>query len=74
VLITWRTGEATDAAKAQIEAAKKKSRGGPAYKPDKHSLLAPDRLKGRYADLSKPLLTAEVKPETNNLPPFELTD
>jgi hypothetical protein len=34
----------------------------------------PDRVKGRYFDISKPLLHAEVKPGSNQLPPFELTD
>ncbi len=34
----------------------------------------PDRLKGRYADPKHPRLHAMVKAETNNLPPFELTD
>ena len=35
----------------------------------------PDRLKGRYFDVSKPLLKAEVKPGTNPASaPFELTD
>jgi hypothetical protein len=34
----------------------------------------PDRLKGRYFDISKPLLHAEVKPGSNQLTPFELTD
>jgi hypothetical protein len=34
----------------------------------------PDRLKGRYADPKSPLLQATIKAETNNLPPFELTD
>ncbi len=33
-----------------------------------------DRLKGRYFDISKPLLHAEVKAESNQLPAFELTD
>jgi len=33
-----------------------------------------DRVKGRYFDISKPLLHAEVKPGSNQLPPFELTD
>jgi hypothetical protein len=31
-----------------------------------------DRLKGRYFDSSKPLLHAEVLPQSNSLPPFEL--
>jgi hypothetical protein len=34
----------------------------------------PDRLKGRYLDITKPLLHAEVKPETNRLAPFELVN
>jgi hypothetical protein len=36
--------------------------------------LGPDRLAGRYFVLGKPLLHAEVKPEANRLPTFELTD
>jgi hypothetical protein len=34
----------------------------------------PDRVKGRYFDIGKPLLHAEVKPGSNQLPPFELAD
>jgi hypothetical protein len=34
----------------------------------------PDRLGGRYFDVGKPLLHAEVKPGSNQLAPFELTD
>lgn len=34
----------------------------------------PDRLKGRYFDISKPLLHAEVKPGSNQAPAFELID
>ncbi len=34
----------------------------------------PDRLKGRYFDISKPLLHAEVKPGSNPTPSFELAD
>jgi hypothetical protein len=34
----------------------------------------PDRLKGRYLDLKKPLLHAEVLAQSNSLPPFELAD
>jgi hypothetical protein len=32
----------------------------------------PDRLSGRYFDISKPLLHVEVLPKSNTLPPFEL--
>jgi hypothetical protein len=35
-------------------------------------LNAPDRLKKRYLDPNKPLLTATVDTKTNKLPPFEL--
>jgi len=34
----------------------------------------PDRLKGRYADREHPLLRVEIKPQNNQLPPFELKD
>jgi hypothetical protein len=34
----------------------------------------PDRLKGRYADAKWPLLHAEVRPQNNTLPPFELQE
>jgi hypothetical protein len=33
-----------------------------------------NRLKGRYSATDRPLLTAEVKAETNNLPSFDLQD
>ena len=35
-------------------------------------LNAPDRLKGRYLNPNRPLLTATVKPGSNDLAPFEL--
>ncbi len=34
----------------------------------------PDRLKGRYSKRNRPLLHVTVKPETNQLAPFELSD
>src|SRR5262245_17453617 len=36
------------------------------------ALSAPDRLKKKYLDPNKPLLTATVEAKTNNLPPFDL--
>ncbi|QJW99420.1 hypothetical protein [Frigoriglobus tundricola] len=36
------------------------------------ALSAPDRLKKKYLDADKPLLTATVEPKSNALPPFEL--
>jgi hypothetical protein len=32
----------------------------------------PDRLSGRYFDINKPLLHAEVLPQSNTLPAFEV--
>jgi hypothetical protein len=75
VLIMWPTGLGADEAKAR-EAAEKKKLGQRARisRADKHAMLAPDRLKGRYADPSKTPLTVDVKPETNNVPSIDLTD
>jgi hypothetical protein len=36
------------------------------------ALSAPDRLKKRYLDPTRPLLTARVEPKANDLPPFDL--
>ena len=36
------------------------------------ALSAPDRLKRRYLDAGRPLLTASVEAKSNALPPFEL--
>jgi hypothetical protein len=36
------------------------------------ALNAPDRLKKRYLDPARPLLTATVEAKTNKLPPFEV--
>jgi hypothetical protein len=36
------------------------------------ALSAPDRLKKRYLDPNKPLLTATVESKSNDLPPFDL--
>jgi len=41
-------------------------------KHDKHEPLAPDRLKGRYSDATKPLLQAEITVGTNDVGSLEL--
>ena len=41
-------------------------------KHDKRDSITPDRLKGRYCDVSKPLLVREVKPGPNDLGTLEL--
>jgi hypothetical protein len=75
VTIVWPGGLGADEAKAR-EAAEKKKQGQRARisRADKHAMLAPDRLKGRFAEASRSRLLIEVKAETNNLPPFDLTD
>ncbi len=69
VLVEWRQGplrtHRVDAARAVGKAAARAS---------KPLLIADDRLKGRYFDASHPRLTAEVKAQSNTLPPFELMD
>jgi hypothetical protein len=44
------------------------------WKPGPSRVRPPDRLKSRYFDIEHPLVKAEVKPGTNTLAPFELTD
>ncbi len=69
VLVEWRQGplrsHRLDTARAVGKAAAREG---------KPLLIADDRLKGRYFDIAHPRLAAEVKPGTNNLPPFEIAD
>ena len=68
VLVTWRTGPG-GAAPAAGKAGRKANRD----KPDKSEFLPADRLKGRYSNPQQPLFRGiEVKPQPNDLPPFEL--
>ncbi len=69
VLVEWRQGPLRT-----HRADTAKSLGKAAARERKPLLMADDRLKGRYADLAHPRLSAEVKPGSNNLPAFELTD
>jgi len=59
VLIEWR------------DAGKSAQKGRKGYRSDQPP---PDRLRGRYFNRTRPLLQAEVRPQTNNLDPFELKD
>jgi len=80
VLIAWqdRSSSAngmpgvTSPTPAKAKRNPKSARTTPKIRPSPS--LPSDRLKGRYADPDHPLLKAEVKPETNSLAPFELTD
>jgi hypothetical protein len=67
VLVEWRDGSGD-----RVDV---KTRKGKPQQVKRVRLRAgTDRLKGRYFDISKPLLRAEVKAERNQVPPFELTD
>ncbi len=76
ILVQW-PDESVSVAKA-AEASAKTSAAKAAEKAKARKMkldhMPSDRLKGRYAVAGQPLLTAEVKAETNNLPPFELQD
>ena len=65
VLVEWRNGAGDEVVPAKTTGK---------TKPAKRSRVrtGPDRLGGRYFDISKPLLHAEVSPQSNTLPPFEL--
>jgi hypothetical protein len=67
VLVEWRDekgdGVAPVPARGRTKLAKRsKVRAGP------------DRLKGRYLDIGKPLIHTEIVSGSNTLPPFELID
>jgi hypothetical protein len=76
VLIEWRDrSRATPEASASTSLVRQKKGGQRSTAKIRSSPSLPaDRLRGRYSDISRPLLKAEIKPETNNLSPFELTD
>ncbi len=69
VLVEWRQGPLRT---RRLDTAR--TVGKAAAREGKPILLADDRLRGRYVDPAHPRLSAEIKAETNNLPPFELTD
>jgi hypothetical protein len=69
VLVEWRQGPLRT---HRLDTAR--TVGKAAAREGKPLLLSDDRLKGRYFNIAQPRLTAEVKTESNNLPPFELTD
>ncbi len=69
VLVEWRQGPLRT---HRLEA--RKTLGKSAAREGKTVLTADDQLKGRYFDIGHPRLTAQVKPERNTLPPFDLTD
>jgi hypothetical protein len=67
VLVEWRDGSGDGTVPV-------KTKGNVTFVKRSRVRSGPDRVKGRYFNISKPLLHAEVKPGSNQLPPFELTD
>ena len=69
VLVEWRQGPLRTHRRDTARTV-----GKHAAREGKPLLIADDRLKGRYFDIAHPRLDAEVKNESNTLPPFNLTD
>jgi hypothetical protein len=70
VLVEWKGKPGTD--EPQPKPARGKAKVVPVNRRTARNGV--DRLKGRYFDVSKPQLHAEVLPGSNYLPPFELGD
>ena len=68
VLIQWL---AKAEGKSELEAKPKK--GGRRVVADKPE-MPPDRLKGRYMKVDSPRFHVEIKPEPNNLEPFDVSN
>jgi hypothetical protein len=72
VLVEWRGKPASDAPPPKATVAKGKTKQAtPSRLMARQGV---DRLKGRYFDIAKPILHAEVEARPNILPPFELED
>jgi hypothetical protein len=72
VLIEWKSKTETPVAQPTSSRAKGKPRVIPVNSRSTRNNV--DRLKGRYFDISKPLIHADVLPQSNSLAPFELVD
>jgi hypothetical protein len=72
VLVDWKGKNETPIAQPKPSRAKGKPKIIPVNSRSTRNNV--DRLKGRYFDISKPLLHAEVLAQSNPLPPFELVD
>jgi hypothetical protein len=73
VLVEWKGKAASDAA-PQPKPARGKTKAKVVQVNRRTARSGVDRLKGRYFDISKPLLHAEVVPGSSPLPAFELAD
>jgi hypothetical protein len=73
VFIIWRKGEPLSSRNASSVSGNPKKRGE-TREELRDKKVIPDVFNGRYADSSNPLLHAEVKAQTNELPTFDLVD
>ncbi len=76
VLVQWPDESVSLAKVAEANAKTSAAKAAEKIKARKMKLehIASDRLKGRYSEANRPLLTAEVKAERNELPTFDLQD
>jgi hypothetical protein len=72
VLVEWKTKNDTPAAQPNRTGVKGKANVIAVNSRSTRNNV--DRLKGRYFDISKPLIHADVLPQSNPLAPFELVD
>jgi hypothetical protein len=72
VLVEWKTKSETPVEQPKPSRVKGKSKAAPVNSRSTRNSV--DRLKGRYFAISKPLIHADVLPQSNSLPPFELVD
>jgi hypothetical protein len=72
VLIEWKGKIDAQVAQPKPARVKGKSKVVPVNRRSTRNGV--DRLKGRYFEIAKPLLRADVLPQSNPLPPFELVD
>jgi hypothetical protein len=72
ILVEWKSKSETPVEQPKPSRVKGKSKAAPVNSRSTRNSV--DRLKGRYFDISKPLIHADVLPQSNSLPPFELVD
>ena len=72
VLVEWKSKSEAPIEQQKPSRVKGKSKAAPVNSRSTRNNV--DRFKGRYIDISKPLIHADVLPQSNSLAPFELVD
>jgi hypothetical protein len=72
VLVEWKARSETPVAQPNPSRVKGKPKVIPVNSRSTRNDV--DRLRGRYFDISKPLIHADILPQSNSLTPFELMD